>query len=205
MSGLIDVSNAEKVRDAVGAIVASELASQKSFSDQLPNSNPAKLNFDLPEIWIERFTAFDADELPAVIVTANQSSYDDNGRTVIDSSAGVDYFIDAYMKKKGNDGAKAMKNLQRLLYLIRAILMKPEFVRLGFNNAKFIYGRNVSSVVTADPNRENTDNAVMGRVTLNVKMHEKAQLKGATQLQSAITNVTLAETDEGFVYEYIKD
>lgn len=205
MSGLIDVSNAEKVRDALGAIVASELASQKSFSDQLPNSNPVKLNFDLPKVWVDRFVAFDADELPGVIVTANQSSYDDNGRTVIDSSAGVDYFIDAYMKKKGNDGAKAMKNLQRLLYLIRAILMKPEFVRLGFNNAKFIYGRNVSSVVTADPNRDNTDNAVMGRVTLNVKMNEKAELIGATQLQSAITNVTLAETDEGFVYEYIKD
>lgn len=205
MSGLIDVSNAEKVRDAVGAIVASELASQKQFSDQLPSSDPAKLNFDLPEIWVERFVAFDADELPAVIVAANQSDYDDNGRTVMDSSATSTYFIDAYMKKRGNDGKKAMKNIQRLLYLIRAILMKPEFVRLGFNDARFIYGRNVSSVVTADPNRENTDNAVMGRVSLSVKMNEKSQLTGAPQLQSAITNVTLAETDEGFVYEYIKD
>ncbi len=199
---MIAVSTTEKVRDSIGAILAADLSIQQNESDQLPNNDPNKLPFTLPSVWVERFIPLDKTEVPAVVVAYSQSTMSGQERSSTRQIAVATFFVDAFVSKKGINGRDAMVALNRLLHLMRSILMNPKYANL---NVEGVHSRNVNNIAIADPNRENTNNLVMGRIGVEVKLTEKEQLIDAPTVGSAITNVTLGLTDKGYVYEYQKN
>ncbi len=203
IEGLIQRRGFELVRDRIGQILVSEFENQLSISDQLPDSDADKLPFIEPITYVERFRRIDSNEVsvkPLVNVMNSTGDYD--SKSMADSDAEHTYFIDAYLTKKGVDGSKALFNLQRLLGLIRGVLSNPEYRTLLFPPG-LIQSVRCNNIAIRQPEQETTDNAVMGRVNFVVKFTQDENLKTPEQwVDSAITNVTLGETSEGYIYEY---
>lgn len=190
---IIPAQSFEIVRDRIGQIIKDELTHQYVLTG---NSN---LN---AKVFVERFIAFGHSELPAVNVLFDQEEF--VSRTAIDVQGMSRYIIEGYMKSKTDaderGDVKAMLALQRLLGVIRGIIMNPKYVTLGFA-PPFVWDRTIESIKIADPGRTpDATNSVMGRIILNVKMPEETELIAPTLAAGFDTQVRLAETENGFMY-----
>lgn len=203
IEGLIQRRGFELIRDRIAEILVSEFVNQINISSQLSDSDPNKLPFVSPITYVERFKRIDSNEIatkPMVIVMNSTGNYD--SKSMADSDAEHTYYIDCYLTKKGVNGSKALFNLQRLLGLVRSILANPQYRNLNFDTG-LIQSVRCNNIAIRQPEQETTENGVMGRVNCVVKFTEKENLITPEQyVNSAVTNVTLGETNEGYIYEY---
>jgi hypothetical protein len=191
--GIIPPQAFEIVRDRIGEILADEINNQYTVATDQPKLNAT--------VWVERFFQFDQTELPAINIMLNDGSYD--GQTNIQADGTYTYNIDVHIKAKSRAGEKgdkrSMLNLHKLLGAIRAILDDPQYVTLGFANP-FVMKRHVKKIAIADPNGNDTEAVVMGRLTFEVKVPEKYNLKVPQVIPTYNTTVKIAETDKGYFY-----
>jgi hypothetical protein len=193
ITGPIPPQSFELVRDRIGEILADEINNQFAIVTNNPDLKAT--------VWVERFFPFDETELPAVVVMLAKGSYD--GQTQIQADGTYTFNIDGHFRSKskadGKGDKKAMLNLQRLLGVMRGILDHPEYTTLGFQNP-FVMKRHIKDISIADPNGNDVSAVVMGRLTFEVKVPEKYNLKVPGLISGYDTTVKLEETEKGYYY-----
>lgn len=186
----------ETIRSQIAAVLATELANQKTL-------NTAEADFIPSVCWEEHFSSYDKEELPAVNVSYSDGALDGHNHTQSNHTA--IYHIDVYMRAKadgaGKGDAKAMTRLQRLLGICRAILMAPQYVTLGLS-APIIFYRHDTAIQIRQPDpARDTENVVMGRLTLEVKMPEVTALQDGVNAAGVNTTARLYDTGKGYYWE----
>ncbi len=146
----------ERVRDIIGAILADELSAQKILTyDEV----------SVKGVWIERTSAFDKEEVPAVNVALLRG--DPRQQSNIHVDGVYRYAIDCYTKAKATDAVegdqRAMYKLHRLLGVCRSILEDPKYKTLGVA-PPFLGNRHIESLGIADPGKQDATNTMMGRL-----------------------------------------
>lgn len=186
--------NFEIIRDRIGLILANELYTQSTITYE-EGLNPQ-------HVWVERFVPLNHSEMPGVIISMVKGNY--TSETQVSQTGVYTYNIDVFFSAKAdaeNRGdVKATKLLQRMMGVIRAILMDPQYITLGFVRPS-INNRRVSDIQIAQPEKTiESTHSVWGRVTLEVTTQEGYVLKDAIALSSFSTSVKLYETSKGYMY-----
>lgn len=185
----------ELIRDRIAQILVLELANQK-----LLTSNDL---FDAV-VWIERFIAFDKEDLPAINVYLSDANYDN--QTPITARGKNTYNIDIHTSAKhenGIDGDKlATFKLHKLAGVIRTILESPDYLRLDFENG-IIQNTEIVSLNIGTPNESDGCHSITGRLVFTATANEiTKELTGIDSTQYD-TTVLLGETTKGFFYRII--
>jgi len=195
ISHIVQSQNFETVRDAIGSILALELANQYLL---VAPANPLYL----AKVWGERFIPFDKTELPAINVYFNNVAYDSKERH---STIGINkYVIEVILAAKnsatvGGD-ATASKNLQKLLGLIRYILENPNYTTLALPLG-YIMGTEIESIRVIEPRMQgDATHTVAGQITFAVRMTEDNGTQTGILLEAAGTIAEIGETGNGLFY-----
>lgn len=189
---IIPQQSFELVRDRLGEILTSEIATQLYLtgSSIFPN-----------KVWKERFIPFDFTELPAICVSAVSGTYDNQDVAQVDGT--YLYNIDCYIKSKHTEtedaDTEAMVKLHRLISVCRAIIMNPKFKTLGFE-PPFVMNRNITSMAVADPGKQDATNSVMGRLVVSVRVVEDTELITPRLLYGFDTTVRLYSGNNGYLW-----
>jgi len=193
ITNIIPAQNFEVIRDAIGFVLAEELANQFALtSDEDLNA----------KVWIERILPFHHTDVPAVNVLFNGGNY--TQQTTINSDGDYTYFIDVYHSAKTSatkDGDKtASIKLHKLLGVCRAILENPIYRTLGIAPPSLQH-TSVTTISIADA-KDNQDavSVMMGRLTFNVRACETTKLADGLALFSSTTTVKLGNTDKGYIF-----
>ena len=193
IENIVPPSSFELVRDRIGEILAIE------FKRQFMLSGLYYINL---AVWVERFVAFDKSEMPAINVVLADGKYDNQDVRQADGT--YNFYIECYANAASMPGDKrgdveAMRRLHRILAIARAIIQSPKYLNLGFKVPK-IMRRQIEALVVSQP--ESTDGLAtcMGRLTLNVRVPECAELMTACNIDGWETSVKLEETDKGYRY-----
>ena len=140
----------ELIRDKIAAILTVEIANQYSLTGE---------NALDTTIWLERFVPFSQAELPGVVISLDSCDYITN--STIHSQGEYTFFIDVYTKAKNTDSERAyltaLKDLHRVLGVIRYILEDPQYRALEFPRPS-VSRTEVEGFVISDP-KNNQDGA----------------------------------------------
>ncbi len=202
MDALIDYvigpNGFEVARDAIGAMLLTELTNQKALQQ-----------FDEPvNIYRGRMMAIQTDELLYINVIydssafANYTQVNQQGRTV--------YFVDVYsigenVPADGDtpaiSGAEISdRRLQKFMGMCRHILASPMYVTLGIDpSLQLIGGKFVESMATdQSPADADSSYSRMGRITFVVNVNETQRGWQGVTLDGIDTKVT----DKGIQYVF---
>jgi hypothetical protein len=190
----IPEQNFEKIRDQIALILADE------FANQLALIGDPELN---PTIYTERSVALDHTNFPAVNVQMGEALYPS---TYIDKQdTDVQFYIDIYTKapttasKRGDE--QSNDKCARIAGMVRAILMNPGYVRLGFAPPSIMH-REVSRIMTPQYREKEINNMKILRIIVTVKTIEDVELLTAVNVQESHTTVIIDDTGNGYQYTY---
>lgn len=185
----------ELIRDRLGLILAQELATQAQldYDDVL---------FELPDVYIERYVPFNHTEMPAINVMVAQGEYTQETQQSQDGT--WTFYVDGYATAKDEDGQRgdqyAAMRLQRIMGICQAIIMDSRFKTLLFEPGS-ISNRSVKSILMADPTKAmEASNAVMARMTVEVRVSDGVELVDAIELADYTTQVQLSDTALGYLW-----
>jgi hypothetical protein len=192
INGIIPVQNYETIRDAIGAILYTEIVNQESLTG----------NSYVSSYFSERFVNPDETDFPCLNIVFSGGDYDNKDQTRVDGY--YSYYIAAYASAASTvneDGDKAATiKLHRILGLCRAILMNPVYNNLGFV-VKVIKSTIVSQInIGKNDTFSDAANSIMGYIEFKVKCIEDVLLKDPIPLASSLTVVKLYLTDKGYRY-----
>ena len=191
----IPVQIFELIRDRIAEILSIEILNQYTLFG----------NEDLNlKVWLERNVPFNHSECPAINVSLAEGIFDQNTTTRSDGT--YTYYVDVYHKGKSDEieggYLKSNRSNQRVLGVVRYILEDPQYKRLGFQ-APSIGGRNIRNFqISEASNNQDSTSITMSRLTFEVRCPEIEELLDANIISSAITSLTLNESDNGYFYEY---
>lgn len=215
---ILRYSNFEIIRSKIAAILADELASQKTLNQAALAAEEAKptpeqalidfytLNIDcIPsKVWEERFFRFQPSEMPAInIVLLNVPLVEAISHT--QQMGENKYQIEIYQSAKSKDNQDgdvlASFKLHRLLEIIRAILMNRNYVDLGLSG--IIGYRQVRDIVIGVPNigADNAQSMIYGKLDLIVKSNETVEDLSGVELQLHATTMQIDESGKGYYWE----
>jgi len=181
----------ELIRDQVASILALEWADQDAF--QVTNANT--------QVYTERIVPPEANEQRIINVMVNNVAFD--GHTVQQTDDTVTLFIDCYVKAKftktQNGDQLALSRLHRMLGTCRAILENTRYKTMGFT-APFIMHRRALRIEIAQPNTQNADSHVMGRLVFEVKAPDANEGVEGVLFGQNDTTVFLNETNKGYLW-----
>jgi hypothetical protein len=183
--------NFELIRDQIALIIGTEFASQKSKTENIL--------FDAG-IWVERFVAFDKEELPAIKVYYDASSFDKDSPR---ATKGESKFVVQVQTKSpttstsGGDTIASI-NAQKLVGAIRYIFEHGLYVRLGFAPG-FIKGVSVTDIVTSVPDQGDSFHNYACNLVITVRHIEYNGLEAPTQTIDEVHSVVkLNDTEKGY-------
>lgn len=190
---LIPARTHEVIRDQIGAIIFDELNNQTTLGQtELPS-----------KIFVERVSAPSPDEMSIVSVSIQKGEYDNH--TWIDSDGTVIYYIDVLCNAKDSSSMPgdeaAAKKAHKITGVIHGILMYPEYKQLSFPSS-IIANRHVAGFESGQIDRTDSMNTYLVRTLFSVKAKQCELTVDGVPLEISITNVTIAETDEGYIYQY---
>lgn len=191
ISETIPTQNYELIRDQIGLIIGTEFVSQKSKT--------GNILFDA-SIWIERFIAFDKEELPAIKIYYDTSSFDkDSPRATKGESKFVVQVQTKSPTTSSDSGDKiASIDAQKLAGVIRYIFEHGLYVRLGFA-AGFIEGVSVTDIVTSVPDQGDSFRSYSCNLVITVRHIEKNGLETPSQIIDEVHSVVkLDDTEKGY-------
>lgn len=187
---LLNTNNSfEIVRDAVASILYTELNEQlalaiaapdpvyeallRSFFDQQPDTT------DELNLFVERFVRFDVTELNNINLYWDRS-FLGKGTQITNQKSNARIIIDVNVHHKGTEDDRGDKKaslvLQKMIGVIRSIIMHGNYVTLGFARP-FIERRWIEDMNNFRPqeneNRVNIDNIITGNLALSVEFKEK--------------------------------
>ena len=184
--------NFETIRQAIGAILATELIAQTAVTN---------LGIASGSVWDERILPFNQDELPAINVWFDRNRYDLHDA---EEKRGINtYVIDCAFNSKATDSSmndkSSSRNAQRIAGIVSAILSSPQYLTLGLPagtiSTRIITGIEILRVRQADALM-----TVFGRVTMDVTSFETVTGITPYTIGSIHTVATLEESDKGFYY-----
>jgi len=207
LTGKIAPQQFETLRDQIAAIITLELAAQYAlYSPAELVADPKQKVLNAP-VYIERMVPVTIDEKEVVNVQFAFGDFEGSSQvTTSDQSDAVHtFFIDCYSKGEANSADSASKDsrlrLQRLVGAVRAILMSPHYIRLGFDPPS-IKRRKITRLEMAEPKNEaDAQAATIGRIIFDVEVPEVVELITPGALTKSLTQVKLVDTDFGFKYE----
>ena len=182
--------NFELVLDRIGEILRDELEYQSEYNEDCECN-----------VWKERDVPYNHGEPVMVNVMMDRADYDFQSQQQHD---GVHrYIIEATRSGKGDGDTGgdtvAMTKVQGLAGVIRAILMNPKYVRLGYA-AGFIKNRHIASMEFGKPIRQDSGHTVMARITLSVAFVETTELSVPVLSVGNWTGVRIELTDLGYLF-----
>jgi hypothetical protein len=185
----------EVIRNRIGEIIANEFTAQKVITP----------NWVQPTVWVERYYAFDSEtELPAVNVTFSGGSY--LNENIVRSQAEYIYNINVSTASPSTSSANgdklALLQMQKIVGMIRAILMNPIYVKLGYaNNAGIVISRRIESIRIGDKKDiQDALSDVVGQIVLVVNAIETTELGTGVEVQMVNSHVTLDESEQGLFF-----
>ncbi len=206
---IIPQQNYELIRDRIGLIIFQELENQFDLTGNPDLEKPPLNEGQYPEsleVFIDRITPFDEEELPCVNVGFNGAPYDSNNPLW---SEGLNsFFIDVLVKAKANEDGEetdadrlAAIKLASILGKIRFILRYSDYKTLGFAPG-FIGNTKVASITILGPlkNTQDANCGLVGRIVFEVKATESVAPIEPINATNFITRVKLSLTDKGYVY-----
>mgnify|MGYP003631615271 CR=1 FL=1 len=207
LTGKIAPQQFETLRDQIAAIITLELAAQYAlYSPAELVADPKQKVLNAP-VYLERMVPVTIDEKEVVNVQFAFGDFEGSSQvTTSDQSDGVHtFFIDCYSKGEANSADSASKDsrlrLQRLVGAVRAILMSPHYIRLGFDPPS-IKRRKITRLEMAEPKNEaDAQAATIGRIIFEVEVPEVVELLVPGALTKSLTQVKLLETELGHKYE----
>ena len=218
---IIDKANFELVRSRIASILADEFENQRVLNQaaldiELAKPTPdllivASLELNLSSIpsssdgsvriWEERFKRPQPEEYTVFpllnVIFANAplntlqtvSTQDGEDTFMIEVYAGDREPSEEDPKNEGDSLASA--RLQRCLAIARAILMNPNYQRLGFDTLPYFIGKvsaNSLQISQPDEGADNTNNLIYGKLNLTVEISETSeQIAGVTEALSQTT------------------
>ena len=193
----IPTQNFEKIRDAIGVILAAEFAAQYIITSNALFQS---------QIWVERFIPFDISEMPAILIMLDSinENQDNPGRGFYTGN----YQIQAYTSGFENDSQRgdvlSSFNNHKLIGAIRYILSNPTYVRLGLNTPPLtVLGTNISDIQFIKPNSDDGNNSVVSQLTLQVRFDENNGALTPVDFEQVTSQVKLDETEKGYLLTLI--
>lgn len=199
ISGEIGVQGFERVTDRVAEILADE------FANQVDITSDEDINLT---VWLERFWAFDSNELPAINVSVRSGQLDNHNQGSTDGT----YLIDIECHTKAADGdegdelvkddggdSRAKIKLRKIMGVARAILENPVYKTLGFE-PPFIMNRRVINIEISNMEGRDLKNIAAGTVVLEVRCQETTDLIEPSLIAGYETTVTLDESEKGYFF-----
>jgi PKD repeat protein len=184
----------EIIRNRIGLILAEEIDNQSILT-----YDP---DLDLT-VWVERTVPFDKTELPCVNVSLARGSYD--SKTYRETDSTYTYNIDVFANSESSNGVDGDIDskfiLHKLLGVCRAILENQAYKTLGFLPA-FVMRSAVVDLNIAETNPNDGNYSTMGRLTLSVRVPEVSQIPDAETIAGISTSIKLAQTNQGYYYQF---
>lgn len=193
----IPESNAELVRNAVGAILKLELDNQYAnhYNDE---------SF-VEAFGIERTNPVDLIEMSYINVSLDTSSFLDKiyGGAV---TAEVKILITGMVRSKSGQefrgDEKSRRKCIRLLNMCRFILDDPQYKTVDFAPG-FVNTVGCQSIEMIDPEKYDSTLMSIGQLTFSAVLTENNRLLDGVPLMQSITNVRIEDTEYGLLYAYI--
>jgi len=188
---VIPRQNFEILGERIAAIIAVEFAEQFNLT-QNPLFNAG--------VWLERFTAFDKTEMPAINVSFRRA--DNQSQTPEASAYLYGFDISVFIRSKANAAergdVKTKLNVNKLIGVIRYILANPNYENLGFDN-RFIFSKRIADFETIPPNEQEGIFAGFGNVNFEILAEELNGNIEPTPGEMFNTQIKINETDKGFL------
>ena len=193
---VIPQQNFELVRDAIGAILKTEIESQKLKNTLLTEEI---------SVFIERTTPIANSE--EIVINVSLTSCDYDQKTQKDSQGKTFYTIDIYSHGQASSGIAgwmdSARKLHRYLGLTRYILQHTMYKTLSFPPG-FIGGCALENFVIMDNQfKEDSDFSKLASVSFSVRINESQSLEEGINLKEIFTMVKLDLTDLGYIYNKI--
>ncbi|WP_158993436.1 hypothetical protein [Mucilaginibacter sp. L196] len=191
---IIPASGFEQVRDAIGALLAIELTNQQTLQQFTDPVN----------VYQERLTPFDP-TTEVVIVNVNFGRAEYSQWTQQDRLGKTNFYIHVYSTAVSTEdiptgSLDSGKRLHHFLAMCAYILSSPKTKDLGFAPG-IIGGSYVEKINTNHfAGKPIVNYERHGVLTFTVRIQESQQLFPTSSLFGIDTNVTLDETDKGYVY-----
>lgn len=220
LNQIIGLANFELVRSQIAAILALELSNQSTLlTDAQPWPAEKEEEYSLSlksipsKVWEERFKRPQSEEYKdgvVVNVLFAQAPLNDL-QTVSTQNGDNTYIVEVYSGErepntenpsKEGDSLAAIK-LQRALAQCRAILMNPNYQRLGFDDKPYFIGKvSVSNIQISQPDdgNDNSANLIYGRFNVTVKMSETVEQVQGVLSAIGQTLYKLYDTDKGYFW-----
>lgn len=195
IENIIPTQNFEVVRDAIGSILLTELTNQKllqGFDDDFA-------------IYAERTVPIQNDDILTINVSLD--SFDSVFRNQKDGMGRTVYNVDFYSNGTATGDQSGSENssfrLHKFIGMSKYILSHTQYKTLELPLG-IIGGTEVENFTIMDADLKQDSNFVrMGRLTIAVRLLQGQTMETGVLINQASTTVKLAETDLGFVYEFI--
>ena len=195
----IPEQNFELVRDQIGTIIKEEITQQailQPTEDALKNVS----------VFVDRLVMPNKSELPLINVFLDLGNFDNQDVEAQDGtySFNIDFYFSGKSGANESRGdVQSLRNLQRLMGVVRAIIQSVKYVTLGFAKPSVMH-RSIESLLITDPTvSQDGSNISQGRLTLKVRMVETAEMFVPSVLNESLTKVKISDTEKGFEYEII--
>jgi len=144
---LIDKQDSnELVRDQIAAILAVEVANQRTLAIA-DGKDPDDYSFS---VYIERSKPWESGEMPLVNVLFDNDRFDNRNSNMLDRQRAIGtFYIDCYAKKNTTDDNEgdelSSKEADRIAMLVRNIIMSNEYFQLALGYRELGVGNNIVS------------------------------------------------------------
>jgi hypothetical protein len=190
ITGAIPAQGFELCRDAIGAIILTELTNQKTIQG---GAFPEVIN-----VLAESLTPFDSADQVAINVILASSGY--SQFTQIDAQGKTIYLIDIYTS--GTSSGDSAFRRDRFLGMVGFIFRSAYYRMLGLP-AGLIGGTYVESFVIGETKKEDSAFTSFAQMQIGVRIQEEAQGWPGVALAQNNSGVTLALTARGFKYVFV--
>lgn len=190
ITGVIPKQGFELCRDAIGAILLTELTAQKTRQG----------NTDFPEdvnVLSESLPPADASDFITINVSLSNANY--SHMTQSEAEGKTIYIIETYAS--GSNSTDSVFRLHKFLGMIGYIFRSAQYRMLGFQPG-LIAGTYVESFTIGESKKEDSGYTSYGQLQLAVRIQEGAQAWTGVPLNDALSSVSLGLTDKGFQYVF---
>jgi len=195
ITGAIPKQGFELCRDAIGAIILTELTNQKTIQGS-----------DFPEtinVLSESLTPFSSADDVAINVQLASGGY--SQMTQIDAQGKTIYLVDIYTS--GTSSGDSAFRRDKFLGMIGFIFRSAYYRRLGLQtiNPQLIGGTYVESFTIGDTistKKEDSAYTSFAQMQISVRIQEESQGWPGVALAQNNSGITLNLTDKGFQYQF---
>lgn len=193
ITGIISKQGFELCRDAIGAILLTELTAQKTRQG----------NTDFPEdviVLSEELPPADASDYMIMNIMLESATYSEI--TQSEAQGKTIYLIDFY--SSGSSSTDSSYRLQKFIGMVGYIFRSAQYRMLGLPAGliggtyveKFIIGQATQS------KKEDSSFTSYGQLQLAIRIQEGAQTWMGVPLNDALSSVSLGLSDKGFQYKF---